>query len=73
MGAPRYMTLVDFARRDSAVAITCPGCGHSRTVKPADLGAALGWGTRIPVARQRLRCAECGQRGARLSPVPRLE
>jgi DNA-directed RNA polymerase subunit RPC12/RpoP len=73
MGSAKFETLVDFNRHDCDVAIRCTGCGHTRTVKVPDLGAALGWGTRLPVARKRLRCQECGRRGAKLIPVPRLD
>ena len=64
---------MDFARLKVDAAIRCEGCGHSRVVKVADLAAALGWGTRIPVAQQRLKCNACGRRGARLTPVPRVD
>jgi DNA-directed RNA polymerase subunit RPC12/RpoP len=73
MSSARFETIMDFGRLKVDAAIRCQGCGHTKNMTSAELGQAFGYGERVARAAKRLRCQECGRRGARLIPVPRLE
>lgn len=73
MGTAKFETLMDFAKREVDVAIRCQGCRRVRKVKIEVLADVLSLGTRVVEAERRLRCGECGHRGARLAPILRLE
>jgi hypothetical protein len=69
MASARFITIFDFARyRCSLVAVSCR-CGYTRHLPPAVLAEAFSWSTTIKEAQQRLRCAECGEKQARLVPI----
>lgn len=70
MANATFRSLFDFARyRCSLVAIRCT-CGHVRHVPPAVLAELFGWPCWIKDAERRLVCEECGEKRARLVPMP---
>jgi len=70
VASARFLILFDYARyRCSLVAIQC-GCGHVRHVTPTVLGDLFGWPCWIRDAEKRLVCQECGEKRARLVPIP---
>jgi hypothetical protein len=73
MGTARFETILDYARYDVDAAIRCGGCGHTRYLKLEQLEAIFGLGTRIGTAARRLKCSKCGHKGAKVTPVPRLD
>ena len=73
MGTARFETLVDYAKREVDVGIRCEGCRRVRYMTVAQLGDVFGLATRRDAIERRLRCSQCGHKGARLAPIPRLE
>jgi hypothetical protein len=73
MGTARFETVMDYARREVDVAIRCEGCRRVRNMTADQLGAVFGLdGKRLAIER-RLRCSQCGHKGAKLAPIPKLE
>ena len=72
MGTARIDTIMDFARLNVDVAVRCGGCRRKRHLTAEEIEAVFGLATRVATAERRLKCGECGHKGARLSPVPRL-
>lgn len=71
MGTARFETVLDYGRRGVDVAIRCEGCRYVRNLTADQLQAIFG-GARIIEAQRRLRCSQCGHRGAKLAPIPPL-
>jgi len=70
MGSARFSTTSDFARHHADVVITCGGCQRKRTVKGKEVAMAFGAVLRIPDAEKRLVCVVCGEKKARMTPIP---
>ena len=70
MASARFLTLFDFARyRCGLVAIRCR-CGHVRHLPPAALADLFGWPATIRAVERRLVCQDCGEKKARVVPMP---
>jgi len=71
MGSKRFVTVYDYYRADADVVIRCKGCAH--TVRMTGIEIMIRFGlVSIKAASARLKCKECGHRGAALAPIPRL-
>lgn len=69
---PRYTTLAEISRAGLDLRIWCYLCEHSARLDPAWIlqrFAVRRWPTDIDFARRRLRCANCGTRGALILPA----
>jgi hypothetical protein len=57
------------------MAITCTHCKHSRRSDPHVFARLLGWNARLDALAERLRCSNCGRKGATIvcevEPRPR--
>ena len=73
MGTARIETILDFARLEVDVAIRCDGCRRTRHMTAGEMATVFGLATRVGAAERRLTCRECGHKGAKLAPIPRLE
>ena len=73
MGTSRFETIMDFARRNVDVAMRCQGCKRIRKMTVEELGTVFGLATKVATAERRLRCSQCDHKGARLTPIPRIE
>lgn len=73
MGTARFETITDYIRREVDIAIRCLGCGHTRDMKADSLVAIFGLSVRVAEVKRRLRCRQCGHKGAKLAPIPKLK
>lgn len=73
MGTARFETIMDFLRLNVDVAVRCSGCRRIRYMTAEELEAVFGAPTRLLTAQRRLRCSQCGHRGAKLAPIPRMQ
>ena len=62
----------DIGRHDLDVAIRCNHCKHLRKLTLEQAYAVFGVATRIANAQARCRCSQCGEKGARIAPIPRM-
>lgn len=71
----RFRALQDFIAAQVDVMVECLGCGRRVRADPRRIVRALPvkWRMTLGYQASRLRCAECGHRGARLAPVPRIK
>ncbi|GAO38365.1 hypothetical protein SCH01S_14_00300 [Sphingomonas changbaiensis NBRC 104936] len=72
MGNARFEVMGDFGRYDTDVAVRCDHCRHKRFLTTAQVYTIFGMETRIAKAQRRLRCSQCGGKGGRFAPIPRL-
>ena len=73
MGNFRFETILDFSSKQVDVAVRCDGCRRVRYLTAAQVADIFGIACRIVTAERRLRCSQCGHKGAKLAPIPRLE
>jgi hypothetical protein len=62
----------DLGRPDLDVAFRCNHCKHRRRLTLEQAYAIFGMPTRIANAQARCRCSRCGEKGARIAPIPRM-
>jgi hypothetical protein len=72
MGSARFELVMDYSARGVDVAIRCEGSRRTRYMTAQELVDVFGPARRV-TAERRLRCRECGHKGAKLAPVPKLE
>jgi hypothetical protein len=72
MASAKFESMLDFAKRDVDVAIRCNHCRHTRMLTIEQACDIFGMATRVARAQSRCRCSECGGRGARMTPIPKL-
>lgn len=68
MGDKKIRLTTDFERFRVDVAIRCRACGHTTYTAGRAFAELFGNPTSIQVATKRLRCAECGAKGAKVAP-----
>jgi hypothetical protein len=73
MATARFETIMDYLRLNVDVAVRCTGCRRTRYMRAEELEAVFGVAARVLVAQRRFKCGECGHKGAKLAPIPRLE
>lgn len=71
----RLRCLQDFIVAQVDAMAECNGCRRRVRANPASLHAALKvkWRRSLDFEGSKLRCTECGHRGARIAPIPKIE
>ncbi|TFI57755.1 hypothetical protein E2493_13575 [Sphingomonas parva] len=70
MGNRNFETTICFARARADCRIVCGGCAYERIVTGQELIRAFAAVIPIPAAEKRLKCSRCGEKRARMIPVP---
>jgi len=70
MSNKRFVLLFDIARAHANAKLQCRSCPYSRVVTSDELFQILPMTMRIDHAGARLRCGECGKRGADIIAIP---
>ena len=66
----RQRKLSDWASLEASCAVRCDHCGHTGRTTARALRDRFGGNATVKEVRSKLRCSECGQRGARIAPIP---
>jgi hypothetical protein len=72
MASKHFKKTGDFMLFRPDAAIRCPACRHVRHVTGLDFAALFSRNMLLVSAMNRLRCVECGHKGAQVAAVPRL-
>jgi transcription elongation factor Elf1 len=70
MGTRQIRTTADFHRAKANARVVCLGCQRVRIVHARTLALWFIVPVQVETAARRMRCSQCGHRGAKLSPVP---
>jgi DNA-directed RNA polymerase subunit RPC12/RpoP len=70
MGNRRIDTTFCFARAKADCRVECRACGHTLFVTPSAIAEAFPTPMPIKAAERRLRCTACGEKRARMIPIP---
>lgn len=70
MANATFRTTMDYPRHRASCRITCGGCGYVRLADPPLLVAWFPMPLPIKEAERRLKCHCCGEKKARMVPVP---
>jgi DNA-directed RNA polymerase subunit RPC12/RpoP len=73
MGSKHFKKTGDFLLFRADAAIRCPTCRHVRHMSGFDFAALFSRNMLLVTAADRLRCAECGHRGAEIAAVPQRD
>jgi DNA-directed RNA polymerase subunit RPC12/RpoP len=73
MGSKHFKKTGDFMLFRADAAIRCPACRHLRTMSGRNFAALFSRNMLLVSAIKRLRCAECGHKGAEIAAVPPQE
>lgn len=71
MGRKNPRTVSDLARWGFRLRARCPACGHVESLDPLPIAVRCherGWPREIEAIGARLRCQQCGARGAECGP-----
>ena len=70
MANARFETTMSFARHQANCRVLCRACGHEIIVMPCALADVFPIPVTIKEAERRLRCTACGEKQAKLIPIP---
>jgi hypothetical protein len=70
MGTRQIRTTADFHPAKANARVVCLGCHRVRIVHARTLALWFIVPVQVEQAARRMRCNQCGHRGAKLSPVP---
>ena len=73
MGSKNFRKTGDFMLFRADAAIRCPSCKHVRRMRGLEFAQLFKRNLLLVSAVKRLRCAECGHKGAEITAVPRLD
>ena len=73
MGSKHFKKTGDFILLKADAAIRCPSCKHVRHMSALAFAQMFPRNPPIASAARRLRCGECGYKGAGIAAVPRRE
>jgi DNA-directed RNA polymerase subunit RPC12/RpoP len=73
MGSKHFRKAGDFMLFRADAAIRCPACRHVRQMGGLDFAQLFNGNPLLVTAAKRLRCVECGHKGAEIAAVPRLD
>ena len=69
----RLDSLHDFARKGYYLRVECKACGHVVIADPVVLSMEIRGRKDIESIERRMRCLECGERGASIKADPQAE
>ncbi|QAY77940.1 hypothetical protein [Sphingosinicella sp. BN140058] len=70
MANARFETTFSFSRHKANCRVLCQACGHEIIVAPCAFSDVFPIPVTIKEAERRLRCTACGEKRARLIPIP---
>jgi hypothetical protein len=70
MANARFDDLMSFHRHRADARIVCGACRHETTLTAVDLSRLFPLSLTIQAAERRLRCSTCGEKRARMIPIP---
>jgi DNA-directed RNA polymerase subunit RPC12/RpoP len=73
MGSKHFRKAGDFIVFRADAAIRCRSCKHVRHMSGLEFAQLFPRNMMLVSAVKRLRCAECGHKGAEIAAVPRLD
>lgn len=66
----RVRKLGDWYGLGASCAIRCDHCGHTGRITSEALRIRFGPASAVKDVGAKLRCSECGKRGAKIAPIP---
>lgn len=70
MSTKHIRTIGDLVRFGAGLRVECGGCGAARTLDGFEAAKIGGGASRLSVLAERLKCARCGTKDARLMILP---